>query len=93
MPTTTRRAVKMARSPKGTRFQVYGFTMVEFGQLFGMTPASCAKAAKERTRRGKLVPPQFDPTDLKSIFAFACRRGRLTKELSDGRDEGGERAG
>ena len=76
MPTTTRRTVRMKRAPKG-RVHVYGFSMVDFAELLGMTPASCVKAAKARMRRGKLVPPQFDPTDLVSIIDFARRRGRL----------------
>lgn len=76
---TLRRAVRMRRAPS-KRAHVYGFSMADFAELLGMTPASCVKAAKERMRRGKLVPPQFDPTDLQSIIDFARRRGRLDKE-------------
>lgn len=75
---TTRRAVRMKRKlPKGSRLQVYGFSMVEFGALFGMTPESAHRASKARMRRGKMVPPRFDPEDLDSIIAFALYRRRL----------------
>lgn len=75
---TTRRVVRMKRKPgKGSRLQVYGFSMVEFGALFGMTAESAHRASRPRTRRGQFVPPRFDPTDLESILAFALHRRRL----------------